>query len=128
MEFHKGGQAAEGRRPTFVEAAEGRLHYGGWWGGKHRKNICKYVSDIYVYVYLAYFNIFPLRESWSYFISAIRMYAIETSSWYCVVVHYNWQSMEPLRDDENPNDHFANQVRPHEYILFGLQAALLVHR
>ena len=26
--IHKGGPAAEGGRPTFVEAAEGRLHYG----------------------------------------------------------------------------------------------------
>ena len=31
MEFHKGGPAAEGRRPTFVEAAEGRFHYGSEW-------------------------------------------------------------------------------------------------
>ena len=27
--IHKGGPAAEGGRPTFVEAAEGRLHYIG---------------------------------------------------------------------------------------------------
>ena len=27
--FHKGGRAAEGGPPTFVEAAEGRLHYIG---------------------------------------------------------------------------------------------------
>ena len=74
--FHNNGVAAEGRPPIVVEAAEGRLHYGGGRGGKHRKNICKYVSDIYVFVYLAYFNIFPLRDSWSYFISEIRMYDI----------------------------------------------------
>ena len=30
--FQKGGPAAEGSRPTFLEAAEGRLHYGGGWG------------------------------------------------------------------------------------------------
>ena len=28
--------------PTAVEAAEGRLHYGGWGGGEHRNNICKF--------------------------------------------------------------------------------------
>ena len=27
--------------PAIVEAAAGRLHYGGWGGGKHSKNICK---------------------------------------------------------------------------------------
>ncbi len=27
---YNGGPAAEGLRPTVVEAAEGRLHYGGW--------------------------------------------------------------------------------------------------
>ena len=47
MEFHKGGPAAEGRRPTFVEAAEGRLHYGGWCGLKDNENIGKWISNIY---------------------------------------------------------------------------------
>ena len=41
--FHNGGRAAEGRPPTVVEAAEGRLHYGAWGGGKPSKNMCKYV-------------------------------------------------------------------------------------
>ena len=40
--FHKGGAAAGGRRPTFVEAAEGRLHYGGWGGSKHSKEHIEY--------------------------------------------------------------------------------------
>ena len=31
--IHNGGPAAEGRRPTIVEAAEGRLLYGGWLSG-----------------------------------------------------------------------------------------------
>ena len=39
--FHKGGRAAFGGPPTFVEAAEGRLHYGAWGGGRHSKNISK---------------------------------------------------------------------------------------
>ena len=34
--FHSSGAGAEGARPTTVEAAEGRLHNGGWAGGKHR--------------------------------------------------------------------------------------------
>ena len=33
--FHNSGAGAEGARPTVVEAAEGRLHNGGWEGGKH---------------------------------------------------------------------------------------------
>ena len=41
MDSTNGGPAAEGRRPTVVEAAEGCLHYGGWGGGKHSKNIWK---------------------------------------------------------------------------------------
>ena len=28
--FHNSGAGAEGVRPTVVEAAEGRLHIGGW--------------------------------------------------------------------------------------------------
>ena len=28
--FHNSGAGAEGARPTVVEAAEGRLHIGGW--------------------------------------------------------------------------------------------------
>ena len=28
--FHNSGAGAEGARPTVVEAAEGRLHNGGW--------------------------------------------------------------------------------------------------
>ena len=28
--FHNNGAGAEGARPTAVEAAEGRLHIGGW--------------------------------------------------------------------------------------------------
>ena len=36
-------------------------------------NIGKTYANIYVYVYLAYLNIFPLRDSWSYFISEIWM-------------------------------------------------------
>ena len=28
--FHNSGAGAEGARPTIVEAAEGRLHNGGW--------------------------------------------------------------------------------------------------
>ena len=41
-----GGGANEGAPPFVVEAAEGRLHYGGWRAGKHSKHICKYVSNI----------------------------------------------------------------------------------
>ena len=33
------GAGAEGARPTVVEAAEGRLHYGWWWVGQH-KSVC----------------------------------------------------------------------------------------
>ena len=33
--FHNSGAGAEGARPTVVEAAEGRLHNGGWRGRKH---------------------------------------------------------------------------------------------
>ena len=33
--YHNSGAGAEGARPTVVEAAEGRLHNGGWKGGKH---------------------------------------------------------------------------------------------
>ena len=69
--IHNNGGAAEGGPPIVVEAAEGRLHYGGWGGGKHKENTCKYVSNIYVFVYLAYFVIFPLRRPWSYLFSAI---------------------------------------------------------
>ena len=73
------------------------IHYGGWWGGKHRKNICKYVSDIYVFVYLAYFNIFPLRDSWSYFISEIWM--SETPKW-------------PNTCQKNPGTSFFQKKKP----------------
>ena len=38
MVSKKGGPAAFG--PTFLEAAEGRLHYGWWWVGQHN-SICK---------------------------------------------------------------------------------------
>ena len=33
--FHNNGAGAGGARPIVVEAAEGRLHNGGWKGGKH---------------------------------------------------------------------------------------------
>ena len=33
--FHNSGAGVAGARPTVVEAAEGRLHNGGWAGGKH---------------------------------------------------------------------------------------------
>ena len=33
--FPKNGAHAGGTRPIVVEAAEGRLHNGGWKGGKH---------------------------------------------------------------------------------------------
>ena len=69
--FHNGGPAAEGRWPTVVEAAEGRLHYGGWGGGKHSKHICKYVSNMCELAYLANFLEIPLRISWSYSFSEI---------------------------------------------------------
>ena len=33
--FHNSGAGAEGASSTVVEVAEGRLHIGGWEGGKH---------------------------------------------------------------------------------------------
>ena len=71
--FHKGGRAAEGRPPPLVEAAEGRLLYWGWGGGKHSKSIGEYLSKIYACVYLADFPIFPSSGPWSYLISGIRI-------------------------------------------------------
>ena len=43
--FHNGGPAAEGRPPTIVEAAEGRLLYGGWGGSKICINTHKYAVN-----------------------------------------------------------------------------------
>ena len=58
-----------------MEAAFGRLcgnHYGAWGGGRHSKHISKYVYNIYLVVYLAYFLIFSLVGPWSYLISEMR--------------------------------------------------------
>ena len=41
--FHNSGRVAEVRPPSVVEASEGRLHYWWWRGGKHIKNIRKYI-------------------------------------------------------------------------------------
>ena len=60
--IHKGGRAAEGGAPTFVEAAEGRLHCWWWWGGKHSENICIYISNVSILPYLSPFLLFALRS------------------------------------------------------------------
>ena len=49
-EFHNNGADAEGARPTVVEAAQGRLHIGGWEGREQSHASHPYNPSPYPYV------------------------------------------------------------------------------
>ena len=55
--LHNGGPAAFGRRPTVVD-----IHYGEYGGLKDKKNIGKWVSNIYGVAHFANFPIIPIKE------------------------------------------------------------------
>ncbi len=48
------------RPPHVVEAAEGRLHYGGWGGGEHPQTICTFILEMCFFAYLTYVLLFGI--------------------------------------------------------------------